>query len=122
MKYSFEKFERDYSRGEAQISVTKAPAIRFSAKFCKVTSILAFEYVTLFYDKINNAIGILPTHKQEKSSFKITKDNSSAAVSIASFMSTYSLDPEIYHGRYQWTKEIAPNIGEMYVIALKEQK
>lgn len=118
MKFNFIKFERDYLKGTTQISITRASALGFSAKFCRLTDILNFNYVTLFYDSAKKAIGILPTNKEEKGSFKITKEKTTASVSITSFLNMYQLNPKTYHGRYDWTTETIPDIGKVYIIVL----
>lgn len=120
MNYKFTKFERYFTSGDATVSITRASALRFSTKFCKITNIMDFNYVFLFYDASNKVIGIQPTHKKDKNSLKITREGSAAAVSIEGFMKKYALDVKIYHGTYGWTKERVPDIGDMFIVNLKK--
>ena len=85
MSYNFTKFEKDFTPGAAEISITQHYAIAFSAKFCKITDILKYDYVILFFDKAKRAIGILPTNNKDKATFKITKEKFNATVSATSF-------------------------------------
>lgn len=120
MAYNFTKFEKDFTPGAAEISITKHHAISFSAKFCKVTDILKFNYVIFFFDKTRQAIGILPTNKRSKASFKITREKFNATVSATSFLKANKIDPKIHSGRYEWTQEHVAKIGELFIIELKK--
>lgn len=118
--YDFRRFEKDFTPGAAEISITKHYAIAFSAKFCKVTDILKFNYVIFFFDKTRQAIGILPTNKQEKASFKLTREKFNATVSATSFLKANKIDPKIYSGRYEWKQEYIAGVGELFIIELKK--
>ncbi len=118
--YNFKRFDKDFTPGAAEISITKHYAITFSAKFCKVTDILKFNYVIFFFDETRQAIGILPTNKQEIASFKLTREKFNATVSATSFLKANKIDPKIYSGRYEWKQEHVAGIGELYIIELKK--
>ena len=106
-------------KGESMISISRASAIRLSAKFCQETGILNHDYAVLFYDSEKKAIGILPTNKNVDESFTLTKERTSGSISAAGFMNRYNLDADIYHGRYEWTTERLPSGEKVYVVLLK---
>ena len=118
MSYTFKKFERDFTQGAAEISISRDSTIRFSAKFCKITDILKFDYVIFFFDTAKHAIGMLPTNQRDRGSFKITKEKFNATVSATSFLRANEINPKLYQGRYEWIKESIPGIGEIYIVPL----
>lgn len=122
MQYKFKKFERDYTQGDAVISIASDNTIRFSAKFCKTTPIRESNYAILFFDEKNQAIGILPSKTKEKGFFTITKERFSASISASSFMKANNLDPKLYRGQYNWTQESVPQVGKLFVVNLKDKK
>lgn len=122
MIYKFKKFERDYLQGDAVISIASDNTIRFSAKFCRTTSILEFNYATLFFDEKNLAIGILPTKTKERGSFTVTKERFSASISASSFMKANNLNPKTYHGQYGWTQESIIPFGKLFIVNLKDKR
>lgn len=116
--YNFIKFERDFTTGEDKISISYDSAIRFSAKFCKITDINNYNYALLYFDPVKHSIGIYPSNEREKGSFKITKEKFAASISATSFLKANKIDPKIYHGSYSWTKENIPSVGQLYIINL----
>jgi uncharacterized protein (DUF2252 family) len=72
----------------------------------------------LFFDKLNNAIGVHPTHEFEKGASKITKDKTASAISIKLFMRANNLNIEEYLGRYDYLKQTLAGIGDI----IREEK
>ncbi len=124
MEYNFKKFEGVNSRSEDRITITKNNSIGFPTKFYNDNNIKRFEYVLLFWDIKNKAIGIKFTNEEsEKSKFKIihSKIGYGGSITARSFFRGNNIDPKIYCGRYEWKKEKAEGIGEIFIIELKER-
>ncbi len=124
MTYQFKKFEGRNVRQEDRITITKSNSIGFPQKFYQDNDIKNFKYVVLFWDESNKAIGIHFTNdEKEKNSFKIihSKKGYGGQVVVRSFFRTYSIDPKVYHGRYEWEKYNLEGVGEIFVIKLKER-
>lgn len=125
MQYNLKKFEGRNVRLENRITITKSYSIGLPSKFYSDNGIKDFKYAILFWDEKNKVIGIKFTNDQsEKSKFTIvhSKIGYGGGISARSFFKTYNLDPETYHGRYDWEKINADNIGEVFVINVKEKE
>lgn len=116
--YKFLKFNGVYSRGDTKIGLNKSGLIRLSSGFCRATNITNFKYVVLFYDRDNRAIAFKFTNLREDGILRVTKDTTGATVSGKSFMVANNLELRSYFGRYDWEKQIIPNIGEVFIIEL----
>jgi hypothetical protein len=126
MDYNFQKFESRNAKQEERITLTKASnSIGFPQKFYQNNNIAEFNYVVLFWDSNNKAIAIhLTNNEEEKNKFKIivSKDGYGGGIGVRSFLRFYGIDSKIYHGRYDWEKTNIPDIGEVFIIKLKEAK
>lgn len=121
-KYNFIRFEGDYPRGDIKISINRPGLLRLSSAFCKTTNITDFEYITLYYDESNNAIGLHPTNEFEKGASKITKDKKASVISIKAFMRANKLIVEEHLGKYDYSKQILEGVGDVYIIELKKNE
>jgi hypothetical protein len=126
MDYQFQKFESRHTKQEDRITLTKSSSsVGFPQKFYNDNGISAFKYVVLYWDPSNKAMAIHFTNSEdEKNKFKInvSKDGYGGGIGVKSFLRFYNIDPNIYHGRYEWEKAEVPNIGEVFIIKLKENK
>lgn len=121
MEYKFERFTGSVPRGDTKIAINKSGLIRLSSGFCRVTNILKYEFVILFYDKTNKAIAIKFTNKKESGILKLTRDRNAATISAKSFMSTNSLLLRSNFGRFTWKKQSVSNIGEVFIVELNNK-
>lgn len=123
MEYNFKKFDKKNVRMESRITITKSNQIGFPTKFYQDNGIKDFKCVILFWDDGNQAIGIYFTNNEkEKGSFKIIHSNQGYGGSIIarSFFRTHGIDPQKYHGKYEWQKYNLSGTGEVFVVQLKE--
>lgn len=123
MSYNFQKFEGRNLRLEDRITITKSNSIGFPQKFYKDNNIGSYSYAVLYWDAKNKAIGINFTNSEsEKSKFSIMRNTAGYGGGIVarSFFKANEIDPEVYHGRYNWKKEDIEGTGVMFVIELKE--
>lgn len=124
MQFSFEKFEKVHQRLEDRITVTGGYSIGFPTKFYTDNNIKSFKYVVLFFDKNLKAIGIhFTNNEEEKSKFRTlhSKKGYGGQIVARSFFKSYGLDPKLYKGRYTWERQNMENLGEIFVIVLKER-
>lgn len=124
MDYSFIKFEGTNVRLESRITITKSKSIGFPTEFSEKNNIKNYKYVVLYFDKNKKAIGIkLTSDELEKNRFSIIKSPKYGASIIAqSFFKANGIDPEKYHGRYEWKKVDVEGVGKIFVIELDNQK
>ncbi len=124
MDYNFKKFEKKNIRQESRITITKSNQIGFPTKFYQDNRIKEFRYVVLFWDQQNKAIGIyFSNDEKEQNKFSIMHSKKYGGSIIArSFFKTHNINPEIYHGRYDWEKHNLEGVGEIFVINLKKKE
>ena len=125
MSYNFKKVESRNARTENRITITKSNGIGFPTKFYKDNKINEFKYVVLYFDTDQKALGLqFSNDEAERNKFSILHSHSGYGGSIVarSFFKTYGIDPNKYYGRYQWKIELQENIGNLYVINLKERE
>jgi len=125
MDYSFKKFEGRNVRKEDRITITRSFSVGFPQKFYEDNNIKQYKYVVFYYDESNRAIGIhFINEDTEKNKFTImhSKEGYGGSVVARSFLKANSIEPLKYHGRYEWTKVEANNIGELFVIDLTSKK
>ena|ERR1700722_8995688 len=115
-KYNFVRFTGVVPRGDTKIAINKSGLIRLSSGFCRITDILKFRYVLLFYDEINKAIAFKFTNTKEEGVLTVTKDKTGATISATSFIKANNLNQR--SKRYDWEKLNIPAIGEVFVINL----
>ena len=123
MEYQFKKFENKNVRLENRITVTKSSSIGLPTKFYQDNRIKNFRYAILFWDDKNKAIGIYFTEEKDKKGFRIIHGQKyGGQIVVRSFLKTYDIDPQIYHGRYEWEKYDLEGIGEIFIIKLKKRE
>ena len=118
---NFQKFERTNSRQENRITVTMSNSIGFPTKFYQDQILKDFKYAVLYYDPLEMIVGIQFTNSdEEKHKFSIlrSKKGYGGAIVATSFFKFYNIDLIKYHNRYEWKKESAENIGELFTIKL----
>lgn len=122
MDYNFKEFSATSQHFENRITITKTYSLGFPTYFYVSQNIQQFEYITLFYDQIRNALGIYFHNDETKpNKFKVSADKKGrgASSSITSFLKIQHLDPLKYAGKYEWIKKSHEG-KELYVIELKE--
>ncbi len=122
MSYKFIKFNGIAPRGDTKIGINKSGLIRLSSGFCRITNARSFDYTILFYDSVNRAMAFRFTNKKEDGVLTVTKDGTAATVSGKSFFTANNLDLQSFSGRYDWTKMVHPDIGEIYIIDLPKNE
>ena len=124
MQYNFKKHEDVHGRFETRISITGVNSFGFPAKFYADNNLKDYKYVVLFWDADNKAIGIqFSNDEQEKSKLSLVKSSKyGASLSAKSFFTKNALDSKKYKGRYDWKKVQVPDVGEVFVIELKEKQ
>lgn len=124
MEYKFSKFTALKQRSVDKISITGSNTFNFPSKFYKDNSLDNYKYVILYYDSTSSVIGLQFTNDEtEKFKLKIQKSDRGYGgfISATSFFKTNNIDTKVYKGRYNWKKEDIENIGELYIIDLKER-
>lgn len=124
MEYHFEKFRNRNARLEDKISITKSHSIGFPTKFYKDNNISNYKYVVLYYDRSNKSVGIRFTNDEtEENSYSIShsKQGYGGSVVVRSFFNTYDIDPEEYHGKYEWKKHQLEGVGQLFIIELTQK-
>lgn len=125
--YNFKKFTKTSTRTENRITVTSSYSFGFPTKFYKDNNIGKFKFVSLYYDKKNNAVGLQFTNdEEERHKFSIirSKKGYGGGIVATSFFKTNNLNPREYRGKYEWKKQKIENIGTLFIIDLtkKDQK
>ncbi len=123
--YQFIKFEGLHGRQENRITITKSNQIGFPTKFYEDNHIKDFKYVVLFLDKKNKAVGVhFANDEKEKNKFSIlhSKAGYGGSVSVRSFFRLNGIDPQVYHGKYNWEKQDITGVGKIFVFELKESE
>ena len=124
MKYRFKKFEGRNAKQEKRMTITKSNSIGFPMGFYEENRIKNFEYVTLFWDLENEAIGIyFNNNGDDKNNFRIihSKKGYGGSIIVRSFFQANNIDPKIYYGRYEWGKHMIKGVGRVFVIKLERQ-
>ncbi len=122
MSFQFSKFEGRNGRFEDRITISKSNSIGFPTRFYNDNKIADYKYIVLFWDEKENAIGILFSNDEnERSKFTIIRTEKYGGMASAkSFFTQYKIDTGKFRGRYEWEKFNQPNVGELFVIRLKE--
>lgn len=119
----FKKFTKTNTRQDSLITVTSHNSFGMTTKFYQEAGLTQFNYVTLFFSEPTKAVGFqFHSNENEPHKFKLVKSvKYGASVLATSFFKANNIDTRKYRGRYQWTKEVLPEVGEGYVIVLKER-
>jgi len=125
MEYSFKKFDEKNLRLENRITITKkSHSIGFPTQFYNENQISKFKYVVIYYDGEKKAIALHFTNDEnEKNRFVIhhSKDGYGGSIAVRSFMKLRDIDPEKYHGRYDWKLDQIEGVGTVYIIQLVDK-
>ncbi len=124
MGYQFKKFEGRNVRLENRITITKSNSIGLPQKYYQDNNIKKYKYAVFYFDKNNNAIGIHFTNDEnEVNKFSIlhSKIGYGGSIIARSFFKSCGIDPQKYHGRYNWKKENIEGVGEVYIIDLNKE-
>lgn len=121
MTYSFQKFTLTNTKQVSQITVTSSSSFGLTSKFCQDINIDQYAYVSLYYDPSAKAIGLhFHSDSGDPHKFKVIKSKKYGAyISASSFFKANDLEAPRYRGRYDWKKEVMPEVGDLYVIDLK---
>lgn len=120
-RYAFTKFEGVYLRGDNKIAINRFGLIRLSVGFCRTTDVKNFQYAVLFYDSVNQAIALKFVNTEEKGALKLTRDKSSLTIAAKLFFLANNLEEKECLGRYEYKKQLIPNIGDVYIIELAKK-
>ncbi len=120
---NFTKFQGVNKREEDRITVTSTRSLGFPTKFYQENDLNSQKYVTLFFDKSNLTIAFR-FHSDEAEPHKYTllksKQGYGANAMAMSFFKLNDIDARKYRGRYVYTKQNHPEMGDLYFIELKE--
>jgi len=123
--YNFSKFTALKQRSVDKISITGSNTFNFPSKFYNDNGLSSYKYVVIYYDLSAEAIGLQFTNNEEEK-YKLTIQKSDRGyggfISATSFFKTNNIDIKTYKGRYSWKKETVENIGELFIIDLKERR
>lgn len=119
---NLEKFSSYHSKVSRKISITKSYSFGIPPAFFKENDFDRYKYVILYYDKTANVIAFKFMQDESEGGFKIVKygegDRRGASFVARSFFNTYGLDPKVYKGHYEASKEKMEGIGDLYFIQL----
>lgn len=109
-----------------KISITGSKSFGFPPAFYEDNDLKNQGAIELFFDEINNVIGIKFVGSYEKNkNFAIVKHNSgqkmSATVSARSFFNYYKINTDLVKGRYLPQVFEHPEHGKMFLIQLAER-
>jgi hypothetical protein len=121
-QWSFEKFSGRIPRGDTKIGINRSGLIRLGVMFCKKTGVKKYTYCLQYFDKINNALALKFTNKKEDGIVTVTTDGEAAALSSKSFFKANNLDLDKISGRYEWTKENIPGVGDVFIVELSKNE
>lgn len=123
MDYNFKKFEGFGTKTDNRITITRSNSIGLPKKFHSDNKIKKYKHAVLYWDRQNEAVGILFTNdEQEKHKFSIMhSDKYGGSIAAVSFFKKCDIDPKIYYGKYDWKKENIEGVGELFVINLKKK-
>ncbi len=116
------KFTSLKQRSVDTISITASNTFNFPRKFYDDNQLANFNFVTIYYDKVENSIGFnFNNNDEEKYKFKIQKNENGFGgfISATSFFKSNNIDVVKFKGRYDPIIEEVPEIGKLFVIKLK---
>ena len=119
------KFTKTNARLEDRITITANRAFGFPTQFYKNNNINRHKYLVLYFDEDNEVIGFHFTSDEgEEHKFTLIKSNQGygASVVATSFFKTYDIDPGKYKGKYNWRKRKITEVGQVFLIDLKEKE
>lgn len=125
MSYNFIKFDQRNKRFEDRITVTRHSSIGLPTKFFEDNKIKEFQYVVLYYDPAERALGLHFTNdEQEKAKFKIIRSKAGYGGSITarSFFTVNNIDVNKVYGRYKWEPYTIEGVGQVFVIKLQDRQ
>lgn len=119
--YNFVKFEGVNKREEDKITVTSTRAFGFPTKFYREHGLENYKYVTLFFDRERLAVAFrFHSDENEPHKYSLLKSKGYGANAMAmSFFKHNNIEAKMYRGRYSYTKQVDPVLGDLYVIELK---
>lgn len=121
---SWIKFTNVNKRREERLTVTRSGALGFPSQFYIDNSVGDYKYVVLYFDQAQMEIGLQfssDDNEKDKISIIHSKAGNGGYIQARNFFKSYKLDPSIYVGRYEYSKEKDPTIGQLLVIKLREK-
>jgi hypothetical protein len=107
---------------EPKVTILDSAQILFNAAFVHRADISNKNYVVLGYSAMNKAIIFqFNTNPKTPGALKIVKRSGGASIGTRSFFNFYLLKPKKLAGHYIPKHEKIKNIGEVWVISLKEK-
>jgi hypothetical protein len=107
--------------GQPKVTILEGAQILLNAGFVHTAKINDKKYAIMGYSDANKAIIFKFLDKQAKNTLKVVKRGGSASIGTRSFFNFYHLKPETIAGHYIPKHERIPQIGEVWVISLKEK-
>ena len=113
MEYNFSKHTKLRKRYETRISINKSMNIGLPTGFWEENEIDSFDFAVLFYDKLQNLVGVKFTRYKEVGAISIAKHNKGYGghIPAKSFFKLNRIDTVKYAGRYQYRKLSMRSVG-----------
>jgi len=121
MDYNFEQFTEFKGKFTPIISLGKTGGFGFSTGFVERNKLGEYKYIKVFYDKLKNAVAFNFQKEKTEGAVKFKNRGTGGYFSSKSFIGKYNIDPKKYQGRYTPKKIEVSNVGEVYVIELKDR-
>lgn len=118
------KFTDVNKRREERLTVTRSGALGFPSQFYLDNRVRDYKYAVLYFDQSQMKVGLqFSSNDNEKDKISIihSKTGNGGYIQARNFFKSYKLDPGIYLGRYEYSKETDPTIGQLLVVKLKEK-
>lgn len=118
------KFTNVNKRREERLTVTRSGAMGFPSQFYLDNSVRDYKYTVLYFDQDQMKVALQfsnDDNEKDKISIIHSKTGNGGYIQARNFFKSYKLDPGIYVGRYDYSKETDPTIGQLLVIKLKEK-
>ncbi|MBI2601083.1 hypothetical protein HYW42_03955 [Candidatus Daviesbacteria bacterium] len=121
----FEPFQGKHKRfSRNSISITIVCGIGFNSGFYFRNKIENFDYVLLFFDKEQQAIGFqFLKDGKVPGVLKINHEprGNSGSTSASAFFKAYDIDAKTSKGRYEPKEHVDQKLGKIFYISLKEK-
>lgn len=123
-QYNFKKFNLKNKRQESRISLTKSHSIGYPKKFWEDNGISNFNFASIYWDSGNLVIAVrFHNNEDDEGAFKIirNKHGYGGSTIARSFFKIYGIDLGRYCGKYNWHKYHMENVGDVFVINLRDK-
>src|SRR3989338_5095460 len=118
------KFTNVNKRREERLTVTRSGALGFPSQFYLDNNVKDYKYTVLYFDQDQMQVALQfsnDDNEKDKISIIHSKTGNGGYIQARNFFKSCKLDPGVYVGRYEYSKETDPGIGQLLVIKLKEK-